>query len=86
MGFDYEDDSRLPPITQKCPWCQSDTGFILREDSILIEPIGYRVECKSCYALGPIGNTKELAIYQWNKGFAIKKDKEFKPIFIQKER
>ena len=72
----------LPPISRECPWCQSNKGFSLTSFCQLTEPIGFRVECQSCFALGPIGNTEESAINQWNNGFAVHTDKGFKPIII----
>lgn len=75
----------LPPISRECPWCQSVEGFCLTNFCQLTEPIGFRVECQSCYALGPIGSTEESAINQWNNGFSVHTDKGFKPIIISKK-
>ena len=76
-----------PPITRDCPWCKSKQGFILTSFSQLTEPIGYRVECKNCYALGPLGATGAAAINEWNNGFSVRQKIDgFESIVIMKER
>lgn len=80
-----KNSNELPPISRVCPWCQSNEGFSLVNFCQLTEPIGFRVECNSCYALGPIGETEESAINQWNNGFAVNTNKGFQSMIISKK-
>lgn len=82
-----DDDENLPFVTRGCPWCKEEKRLSLSSFVTLTEPIGYRVQCRNCFALGPIGNTKASAINQWNNGFAIHQSKSgLESIIIPKER
>ena len=45
-----------------CPWCLEKEDYV-----IFVKNGWFAIECGSCYAHGPVSDTKQAAIDAWNK-------------------